>query len=454
MRWSPSILVQVATLALTTLVLGFALSLSIVLLTPTPAPVRMTVRDAARILGGERNGAFGLTIRSAPPALPRVVEVEASLARMLRVRPDQVRARWLDSDGAGKGKATGQSVILVGDRTLLVDSGAGSFRMRFGADVRIGPDVEMPAFEAAVRQDDGRWRTVTPTDRQLGAWRLRLFVAFGLALMLSAVPVWIAARRLSIPVRNLAESAALSDLVSQPPFQDDGPAEIRAVATAMNAMHQRLADQAEERFQAFAAIAHDLRTPLTGLRIRAELVPPGERERMIQDLDRMAAMIGDVLGFSLIDRHRLRPQHTDLVAFLAAIRDDRRSLDQDVDLAGQFDDGWAMVDRPLLHRALDNLIDNAVRYAGNAILSVEDRDTQVCIHVDDSGPGIPLNNVGGIVAPFRRLEPSRSRATGGVGLGLAIVDRIAVAHGGRLILDNRQPHGLRATLRLPSRSLA
>ncbi|KQM21153.1 hypothetical protein ASE73_05575 [Sphingomonas sp. Leaf24] len=337
---------------------------------------------------------------------------------------------------------------------MLVDSGAGGFQMRYGADVRIGPDVEMPAFEAAVRQDDGRWRTVTPTDRHLAAWRLRLFAAFGLALMLSAVPVWIAARRLSIPVRNLAECAARSDLASEPPFQDSGPAEIRAVAAAMNAMHQRLADQAEERFQAFAAIAHDLRTPLTGLRIRAELVPPGERERMIHDLDRMAAMIGEVLDFAQIDRHRLCPQNTDLVAFLTAIRNDRRSLDQDVDLAGQIDDGWAVVDRHLLHRALDNLIDNAIRYAGNAILSVENRDTQVCIHVDDSGPGIPLNDVGGIIAPFRRLEPSRSRATGGVGLGLAIADRIAVAHGGRLILDNRQPHGLRATLSLPSRPFA
>lgn len=449
MRWSPSILAQVATLALTTLVLAFALSLGIVLLTPTPAPVRMTVRDAASVLGGERNGAFGLTIRSAPSALPRVMAVETSLARMLRIRPDRVRARWLDSDGAGKGKATGQSVILVGDRTLLVDSGAGGFRMRYGPDVRIGPDVEMPAFEAAVRQDDGRWRTVTPTDRQLAAWRLRLFVAFGLALMLSAVPVWIAARRLSIPVRDLAKSAARSDLVSEPPFQDDGPAEIRAVAAAMNAMHQRLADQAEERFQAFAAVAHDLRTPLTGLRIRAELVPPGERERMIHDLDRMAAMIGEVLDFAQIDRHRLRPQNTDLVAFLTAIRDDRRSLHQDVDLADHLDDAWAMIDRPLLHRALDNLIDNAVRYAGNAILSVEHQDTRLYIHVDDSGPGIHPNDVGGIVAPFRRLEPSRSRATGGVGLGLAITDRIITAHGGKLTLNHRLPHGLRATLSLP-----
>lgn len=449
MRWSPSILAQVATLALTTLVLAFALSLGIVLLTPTPAPVRMTVRDAARVLAGERNAAFGLTIRSAPPALPRVVEVEASLARMLRAPPDRVRARWLDSDGAGKGKATGQSVVLVGDRTLLVDSGADGFRMRYGADVRIGPDVEMPAFEAAVRQDDGRWRTVTPTDRHLAAWRLRLLAAFGLALVLSAVPVWIAARRLSIPVRHLAESAARSDLTGEPPFRAEGAAEIRAVATAMNAMHRRLADQAEERFQAFAAIAHDLRTPLTGLRIRAELVPPGERDRMIHDLDRMAAMLGEVLDFARIDRHRLRLQNTDLMAFLTAIRDDRRALDQDVDLASHVDEGWAMIDRPLLHRAIDNLIDNAVRYAGSAILSVEDRGTQMCIHVDDSGPGIPPNDVGGIVAPFKRLEPSRSRATGGVGLGLAITDRIAIAHGGKLVLANRQPQGLRATLSLP-----
>jgi len=453
MKWSPSILAQVATLALATLILAFIFCFGIVVLTPVPGPVRMTVRDAAETLRGRSGAALDMAVRASAPAPPRVVEVEAALVRMLRVPPDRVRVQWLDGDGAGKGIATGQSVVLVGDRTLLVNSDASGFRMRYGAGVQIGPDVVMPAFEAAIQQVDGRWRTVTPVDRHLAAWRLRLLQAFGLTLALSAALVWLAARRISIPIRQLAASAARSDLGGEAPFHNAGPPEIKAVATAMSAMHKRLAGQAEERFQAFAAIAHDLRTPLTGLRIRAELVPPSERIRMIDDLDRMAAMIDDVLSFARIDRQRVDLQMHDLAALLTKVMNDRRALGQEVRLADHPDSVWAMIDKPLLYRAIDNLLDNAIRYAGGAFLSLENEGEEVCIHVEDRGPGIPADAISGIVTPFKRLDPSRSRATGGVGLGLAIAERVTVAHRGRLILENQQPQGLRATLALPASHL-
>ncbi|WP_266171381.1 HAMP domain-containing sensor histidine kinase [Dyella subtropica] len=443
-----------AALAFSTLVLAFTLCFGIVLLTPAPTPIRMTIREAAIALRGDASDGFQTAVRATPPTGPYVREVETALAQAMRVRPERVRVRWLDGDGAGKASGTGQSVVLVGDRTLLVDSDAGGFRMRYGADALIEPDAEMPAFEASIQQMDGRWRSVTPTDRHLAAWRLRMMLAFAAALGLLAVPVWIAARSLSRPVRKLAEAAARSGLNTKAPFPLDGPPEVEAVGAAMNAMHARLAKQAEERFRDFAAVAHDIRTPLTALRIRAELVPQGERQRMIDDLDRMAAMISEVLDYARIDRQPASLDRIDLTSFAAKMAADRRSLGQDVSVISGSAHASVLADEPMLHRAIDNLVDNALRFAGSAALTIEDAGDQVEIHIDDNGPGIPANALPGIVAPFQRMEPSRSRSTGGVGLGLAIADRIATAHGGRLILTNRVPHGLRATITLMSRSSA
>jgi signal transduction histidine kinase len=222
----------------------------------------------------------------------------------------------------------------------------------------------------------------------------------------------------------------------------------------MNALHARLSDQASERFRAFAAIAHDLRTPLTGLRIRAELAPDSERQRMIDDIDRMAAMIAQMLDYARIDQQPVSRDSLDLIRFIEHIAADRRSLGQDVAVASSPDGIAVLADAAMLHRAIDNLLDNAIRFAGGAILTIEPRVDQVDIHIDDTGPGIPGDQLSDVIAPFRRLESSRSRTTGGVGLGLAIADRVAVAHDGRLTLANRAPRGLRATITLGSSRLA
>ncbi|MDQ1119379.1 MULTISPECIES: HAMP domain-containing sensor histidine kinase [Pseudoxanthomonas] len=447
----PPILVQVAALALVTLALAFALCFGIVLATPTPAPIRMSVREAAAALDGQHGGRFRIEPRAAPPGCPRVAPVEATLAQATRTQPGRVRACWLDAAGAGKASGNGQSVVLVGDRTLLVDSDARGFQMRYDADARVGMDTSLPAFTAAIQGSDGRWRTLTPIDQRLAGWRLRMTAAFGVAMALLALPVWFAARRLSRPIQRLARAAAISDLDSGAGFPLDGPPELRAVGEAMNAMHARLARHAGERLQAFAAVAHDLRTPLTGLRIRAELVPGADRQRMIGDLDRMAAMIEQMLAYAHAQAQPARLRPVDLDALVAGIAVDRVSLGQDVAFVPTNRDTRLQADPTTLHRAIDNLLDNALRFAGSARLSIEAHADRIDLHIDDAGPGIPEDQLAGITTPFKRLESSRSRATGGAGLGLAIGERIAEAHGGRLLLANRTPHGLRATLSLPLR---
>ncbi|WP_164978548.1 sensor histidine kinase [Pseudoxanthomonas composti] len=406
------------------------------------------MREAVAAFDGQHSARFRVAPGD-PPSCPRVAQVEAALAQAAHVRPPRVRACWLDTPGAGKASGNGQSVILIGERALLVDSDERGFQMRYGADARPGPDTSLPAFSAALRGQDGRWRTLTPVDQRLAGWRLRMIAAFAVAMALLALPVWFAARQLSKPIQRLARAAAASELDSGAGFPLDGPPELRAVGEAMNAMHARLASHARERVQAFAAIAHDLRTPLTALRIRAELVPGNERLRMIGDLDRMAAMIDQMLAYARAQAQPARLQAVNLEALVEAIAADRQSLGQEVAFVPGGADAHVQADADALHRAVDNLLDNALRFAGNARLAIELRADWANLHIDDDGPGIPEAQLPGITTPFRRLEDSRSRATGGVGLGLAIAERIAEAHGGMLVLANRRPRGLRVTLRLP-----
>lgn len=452
MKGSP-ILVQVAALAFATLVLAFSLCLAIVWVTPAPPPTAMTVRSAATALQEGGDEAVHQAVLSSPPPGVRVPEVEAAVARHMGVSPEDVRVSWADDAGGGQTRENGKSVIVLGGRPALVDTGSGGVRMQYGGDLQIDPDAPMPSFRVAVREAEGGWRMVTPIDQRLEAWRRRMLLAFGVALVLSTVPVLIAAGRLSRPVRRLASAAEASVLDDETPFRVDGPAEVRAVAVAMNAMHKRLAGQAQERFEAFTAIAHDLRTPLTGLRIRAERIPSGrDRDRMIDDLDRMAGMINDVLEFARVEGQQIKPERVNLSEFLSELVSDRHSLGLDVRFGANGGEICLSIDRPLLHRAIDNLVDNALRFGGSAELSTERREGEVDIHVDDFGPGVPAAHLAEIIMPFRRLEQSRSRATGGAGLGLAIANRIAVAHGGALTLSNRDPRGLRATIKLPVES--
>ncbi|HYD11579.1 MAG TPA: HAMP domain-containing sensor histidine kinase [Allosphingosinicella sp.] len=455
MKRGASVLGQVGGLAITALIAAILISFGAVLLTPTPGPRLMTVADAAAALQGETRPGLERVPAGEPPAGRASGLIGRAVAARLGVPEARVRAVWLPVSGAaGAPPPRGQTVMIVAGQDVVVDSQQGGFTMRSGTDARVSPEAPVPPFEVGLRQADGRWLLVRPVDSLFAAWRLRILAAFLLGIVLLAPLVWLIARRLTRPVRTLAEAAARTQL-----WQDgeavplEGPREVRAAAEAFNAMQARIRSEARERVRILAAVAHDLRNPLTGLRIRAEASPEPERSRMIADLDRMAAMISQVLDYVRGREIRERRVPVDIAELVRACAEALPA--QACTVAEPLPPVLVL---PLaepegLRRAFLNLIDNALRYAGDATLSVAREDDDICLIVDDTGPGLPGDSLGRLTEPFERLEDSRNRDTGGAGLGLAIARDVAERHGGRLLLENRAGGGLRAAICLPARGL-
>ncbi|WP_131112362.1 ATP-binding protein [Sulfuricystis thermophila] len=260
----------------------------------------------------------------------------------------------------------------------------------------------------------------------------------------------VAVRLVTRPIQRLAEAAdAFGKDIDAPSLEESGPAEIRRAAEAFNRMQDRLRRLIAERSRALAAVSHDLRTPLTRLRLRAELVDDESlRQQINADIDDMQAMVEATLAY-LRGLNESEPvQSIDIAALVSSIVADEQALGRPVTL----------IDTPAAHypgrlsilkRAIANLVDNAVKYGHAAYLGISDTSDALRIVVEDDGPGIPEPDLGRVVEPYVRLETSRSRETGGVGLGLAVARDAARLHGGELRLENRAGGGLRATLILP-----
>lgn len=266
------------------------------------------------------------------------------------------------------------------------------------------------------------------------------------ALMLAA---WIGARWLSQPMRRLARAASeLGRDIHRAPLAEGGTQECREATRVFNQMQAQIRQQLNERDRFVAAVSHDLRTPLTRLRLRAEaLVDDGQRHSFRQDIREMDAMISATLDYlrGAADPEPCVP--LDLAALLHSLADDSQACGQDVQVEGH---AVPLRARPsALRRCIGNLVENAVRYGGRAQIRLLDDVDRVRIEVSDSGPGIPEAELDKVLAPFYRVEGSRNRNTGGVGLGLSIAHDIARQHQGRLMLRNGRPAGLVAMLELP-----
>lgn len=298
---------------------------------------------------------------------------------------------------------------------------------------------------------DGRWINgqmliLRPTNGPL----LRLAGATVLiyAALLAAMMLVVA--RLVRPLRDLTAAAARfrgrGEAVHVEPR---GPADIRRAIEAFNAMGARVGSMIDEKDRMLGAIGHDLRTPLASLRIRAESMEPAEeRERMIAIIEEMAALLDDTLELARSGRSSETARPLDLGALVDAIVEEFRALGHDVTFSGA-GRVVATVRPNLIRRAVRNLIDNAVKYAGAAHVRVGTQGDCAAIEVTDSGPGIPPDRLPGVQEPFVRVESSRSRATGGTGLGLTLARAAAQLHGGDLELANREGGGLSALISVP-----
>jgi signal transduction histidine kinase len=210
----------------------------------------------------------------------------------------------------------------------------------------------------------------------------------------------------------------------------------------------------DEKDRMLGAIGHDMRTPLASLRIRAEsMEPAAEREKVIETLEEMSEMLEETLALARAGRATETIRPIDLNALADAVVEEFVTLGQPVEMAAG-DRLVAEVQPNLLRRALRNLIENAVRHAGSAAVSVRKAGDRVAIEVADDGPGIPEAELANVMEPFVRLEASRNRETGGSGLGLTLARSAAQAHHGRLELENRPQGGLLARILLPARPKA
>jgi signal transduction histidine kinase len=307
------------------------------------------------------------------------------------------------------------------------------------------------AFEVHTPLADGTWASF---EHGLGGapfawpWRLLLTLAVLLASVIGLA--LLAVRWLTRPLAVLATAAdELGRDIRRPPLPEDGPAEVRRAAAAFNTMQARIQTYLREREHMLAAVSHDLRTPITRLRLRAELIEDETlRAKFAHDLAEMEAMTAAALDFLRGAGRNEAVQPVDVMALLESLQADMEETGYEVSVQGGARAPYPA--RPLaLKRCLANLIENAIKYGERAAVSVEDDDAQLRIVVADNGTGIPEAEIERVFEPFYRVEGSRSRATGGVGLGLSVARDIARAHGGELTLRNRAGGGLEAILTLP-----
>ena len=392
----------------------------------------------------------------------------AALARLAEeTPPEQRRAVLRSQDSTGFRASWGANPLVADDDSASGLAGAVGRHLRRhleGHEVRVavGPPAMSghpgvgpahgghgfmgPAIRISVRLPDQSWLNVfAPLEPADSLWRARFVVPLAAALASVTLAALWAVRRATRPFATFAAAAErLGVEIAAPPLAEAGPREARRAAHAFNVMQERIRRFVDDRTQMLAAISHDLRTPLTRMKLRAEFVEDDiQRAKMLADLDEMERMIAATLAFARDDAAHEDRRPVDLASLVQGLAEDKGAA-----YAGP--ESLVLEARPLaLKRAIANLLDNAVKYGGGARARLEEGAGEIRIIVDDDGPGIPESEFERVFAPFARLETSRNRDTGGTGLGLAVARAAARAHGGDIMLDNRDEGGLRAIMVIP-----
>ncbi|MGL5447761.1 MAG: ATP-binding protein, partial [Rhabdaerophilum sp.] len=303
----------------------------------------------------------------------------------------------------------------------------------------------------SMRLDDQSWvnfstarlGTVQPFDR--GMLALTICLAVVIIVIAALLLTWV-----TRPLRDLAMAAERFSLDGKPePLSEAGPLEVRRAARAFNTMRERIRKLVGERTQALAAVSHDLRTPITRVRLRAELLDDAPTRDLIEaDLLEMEDMISSTLEFLKSGESSEAMRLLNLSSIAETCVDDAKDAGNDIEFSGA-ENLFVQGQHLAMKRLVNNLVGNALKYS--SVVTVEARSSEgyAELTVLDNGPGIPSDKLESVFDPFVRIETSRSKETGGVGLGLTIARSIARAHHGEIALANRTEGGLIATLRLP-----
>lgn len=330
----------------------------------------------------------------------------------------------------------GQPVVwrsLFGLRTAVA-------HVRFAVPLADGHWLDIEGQELQGWSGESAWALITD-------YVLRIYVLRILAVLAIC---WLAVRICLRPLQRLSDAArGLGDNLEQAPLVVEGPQEVRQAAQTFNAMQQRLIAMVNDQSFFLAAVSHDLRTPLTRMRLRIErLTEDSHRERLKQNIVQMDNMIGQVLDY--LQSAKQQSFHVmDIDKLLARLCADLMTVDEPLPILGR--GGLLYANEVLVHRCLQNLLVNALRYARQIVIALERTEDGVIIRIKDRGPGIPEAMLASITEPFIRGEDSRNPQSGGYGLGLSIAKRIALSHDGSLTLLNRDDGGLVAELFLPHR---
>ncbi|MCX7080323.1 MAG: HAMP domain-containing sensor histidine kinase [Pseudomonas sp.] len=263
------------------------------------------------------------------------------------------------------------------------------------------------------------------------------------------IAAWYGAKLLTRPIQRLSAAAEqLSEDLDSPPLDESGPKEARQAAYTFNLMQKRIREQVQQRGRMLGAVSHDLRTPLSRLKLRLEQIDDSKLQgQMRQDLDDMISMLDATLSYLHEQRTSEAPQWMDVQALVESLSENAQDQGADVQASGHC--APLQVQPMALRSCINNLLDNALRYAGHALISLQDSREQLIIRVIDQGPGIAADKREAVFEPFYRLEGSRNRNSGGVGLGMTIAREAAVRLGGQLSLEETPGGGLSAVIRLP-----
>ena len=384
------------------------------------------------------------------------LDVASSVALLDRL-PAEERPQWLE-----RLRRPTYSFVLGPGMPGKDASSLLSMQLREAMQQAIGPErplmVESQPDSTSLREHlqmhtrlaDGSLLTIDlhPKGIPLSSW---ISGVLALQLALLAGLSWLCVRLATQPLEDLAKAAdALGPDLKPSRIEEDGPAEVARAAIAFNAMQERIASYTAERMQILAAISHDLQTPITRMRLRADLMDDEEqRAAQLRGLKEMEDLVREGVTFArTLHGATETPRQLDLDALLDSMVCDYTDAGQDVRLRGSVGDKLLL--RPVaLRRILVNLTDNALKFGGSAELEVAAGPHEISIAVLDRGPGLPQDKLEAVFQPFYRLEGSRNRDSGGTGLGLAIARQLAQALDGKLELTNRDGGGLNAKLTLP-----